>query len=144
MISCCRRGRGGRRKGTPNKATLGRALITERDLAKAKASGRKLSKEMLDHYMHIFAEIADSERAAALAEKSGNAREHEVRFERFAQYAIDCTHKLAVDLRPSAERRADDHSNTSRPLRNSLANCARNPNDEIASLLPSRPNAAGW
>jgi hypothetical protein len=51
--------------------------------------------------MHVFAEIADAERAAALAEKPGNAREHEARFARFARYAIDCAHKLAPYQSPT-------------------------------------------
>ena len=71
------------------------ARIAERVLGEAKASGRRLGKEVLDYFMHIFTEIADAERAAALAERPENAREHEERFERFARYAIDCAHKLA-------------------------------------------------
>ena len=51
--------------------------------------------------MHVFAEIADAERAAALTEKPENAREHEARFERFARYAIDCAHKLAPYQSPT-------------------------------------------
>jgi hypothetical protein len=93
--------RGGRQKGTPNKVTAEQALIAERVLAKAKVSGRRLGKEVLDYYMHVFAEIADAERAAALTEKPENAREHEARFERFARYAIDCAHKLAPYQSPT-------------------------------------------
>jgi hypothetical protein len=93
--------RGGRQKGTPNKVTAEQALSAERVLAKAKVSGRRLGKEVLDYYMHVFAEIADSERAAALTEKPENAREHEARFERFAKYAIDCAHKLAPYQSPT-------------------------------------------
>jgi|SRR6478752_6888959 hypothetical protein len=93
--------RGGRQKGTPNKVTAEQALSAERVLAKAKVSGRRLGKEVLDYYMHVFAEIADSERAAALTEKPENAREHEARFERFAKYAIDCAQKLAPFQSPT-------------------------------------------
>jgi CBS domain-containing protein len=91
----------GRRRGSKGKATIERAIIAERDIAEAQASGRKLGKEVIDHYMHVFAEIADGERAAALAEKPANAREHEARFERFARYAIDCAHKLAPYQSPT-------------------------------------------
>jgi CBS domain-containing protein len=91
----------GRRRGSKGKATIEKAIIAERDLAEAKASGRKLGKEVLDHYMHVFAEIADTERAAALAEKPEYASEHEARFERFARYAIDCAHKLAPYQSPT-------------------------------------------
>lgn len=93
--------RGGRQKGTPNKVTAEQALSAERVLAKAKVSGRRLGKEVLDYYMHVFAEIADSERAAALTEKPENAREHEARFERFAKYAIDCAQKLGPFQSPT-------------------------------------------
>jgi hypothetical protein len=93
--------RGGRKKGTPNKATLEKALVAEHDLAEAKANGRRLGKEVLDHYMHVFAEIADSERSAALSDKPENSPEHESRFERFARYAVDCAHKLAPYQSPT-------------------------------------------
>jgi hypothetical protein len=49
---------GGRRPGSLNKATLERALQAERAVVEAKASGRKLAKEMLDDYMHMFAATA--------------------------------------------------------------------------------------
>jgi hypothetical protein len=96
-----RRLNAGRRRGSKNRATIEKAIIVERDLAKTNASGRKLGKEVLDHYMHFFAEIADTERAAALTEKPENAREHEARFERFAKYAIDCAQKLAPFQSPT-------------------------------------------
>jgi len=93
--------RGGRKRGTPNRTTLERTLVAERDLAEAKADHRPLGKEVLEHYMHIFAEIADSERAAVLAENPENSLEHEARFERFARYAVDCAHKLAPYQSPT-------------------------------------------
>jgi hypothetical protein len=49
---------GGRKRGTRNRATVERALIAERTAADAKGAGRKLAVEMLDQYMHIFAETA--------------------------------------------------------------------------------------
>ena len=51
----------GRRRGSKGKATIEKAIIAEQDIAKAQVSGRKLGKEIIDHYMHVFAEIADSE-----------------------------------------------------------------------------------
>ena len=96
-----RRLNAGRRRGSKNRATIEKAIIAERVLAEAKVSGRRLGKEVLDHYMRVFAEIADTERAAALAERPENAREHEARFERFARYAIDCAHKLAPYQSPT-------------------------------------------
>jgi hypothetical protein len=96
-----RRANSGRRRGSKNRATIEKAIVAEHDLTEAQASGRKLGKEVIEHYMHVFAEIADTERAAALAERPENAREHEARFERFARYAIDCAHKLAPYQSPT-------------------------------------------
>jgi hypothetical protein len=44
--------RGGRKKGTPNKATIERALAAEGYLTKARQEGRPLAKEMLEQ-VHV-------------------------------------------------------------------------------------------
>lgn len=51
---------GGRKLGTPNKATIEKSLIGERAVAEAKAAGRRLAKEVLSDVMNIFAEFAES------------------------------------------------------------------------------------
>ena len=47
--------RGGRAKGTPNKATVERALIAEQEIEKAAASGRKLAKEWMQEFLPVLA-----------------------------------------------------------------------------------------
>jgi hypothetical protein len=59
----------GRPRGSKGKATIEKAIMVERSMADSNASGRKLGKEVIEHYMHVFAEIADAERVAALADK---------------------------------------------------------------------------
>src|SRR5262249_43413537 len=50
--------RGGRLKGSRNKATIERALIAERVANEAKMAGKKLAKEVLDQFMVLFAGMA--------------------------------------------------------------------------------------
>ncbi len=51
--------RGGRKKGTPNKATRERALLAKRILEEqAGKPGRKLAREVLDDLMHTFLGMA--------------------------------------------------------------------------------------
>jgi hypothetical protein len=77
--------RGGRQKGTPNKATVERVLRAERAVAESKAAGRKLAVETLDHYMHDFLAIA------------AGFREHGdlAAFERWAVLAVQTAKDLA-------------------------------------------------
>ncbi len=52
-------GRGqGRKVGIPNKATLEKALIAKRTVDDARASGKKLAKEVLEDYMFAFNAVA--------------------------------------------------------------------------------------
>jgi hypothetical protein len=76
---------GGRGKGTRNKATVERALIAERVAAETKSTGKPLAKEVLDDFMHIFAEAAT--RFRELGDWSG--------FERWALHSVDCARALA-------------------------------------------------
>ncbi|HEX2351840.1 MAG TPA: hypothetical protein VHJ16_03605 [Xanthobacteraceae bacterium] len=46
---------GGRRRSTPNKATIEKALVAARTVAGAKAVGKKLAKEVLEDFMPLFA-----------------------------------------------------------------------------------------
>lgn len=49
----------GRKAGIPNKATLRRALEAEARVAEAREpGGRKLAKDVLDEFMHLFAGMA--------------------------------------------------------------------------------------
>jgi hypothetical protein len=51
--------RGGREKGTPNKATVERTALAERIVAEAKGKpGRKLGREMLEEFAVLFGGLA--------------------------------------------------------------------------------------
>jgi hypothetical protein len=76
---------GGRKLGTPNKVTVERALLAERAVGEAKAEGRKLAVEALDHYMHDFLAIAAGFRVLGDLAK----------FEVWAGRAIECAKALA-------------------------------------------------
>jgi hypothetical protein len=56
--------RGGRAKGTPNRATVERAAIAARIADEAKMRGQKLGKEYLSKYVALFDEMADGRRLA--------------------------------------------------------------------------------
>ena len=76
---------GGRKLGTPNKATVERAVLAERAAAEGGATGRPLAKEVLDDFMHIFAEMAASFRELGELDN----------FQRWALHAIECAKALA-------------------------------------------------
>ena len=60
--------RGGRKKGTPYKATRERALLGQRILEEQQGRpGRKLAREVLDEFMHLFMGMA----AAVAAPREG-------------------------------------------------------------------------
>jgi hypothetical protein len=48
----------GRQPGTRNKRTSNQLLDAKRAVAEARATGRKLAKEVADDFMHIFANMA--------------------------------------------------------------------------------------
>jgi hypothetical protein len=50
--------RGGRAKGTVNRATAERALVAELIMNKASMAGRKLGKERLEEFMEMFGGLA--------------------------------------------------------------------------------------
>jgi hypothetical protein len=83
--------RGGRAKGTPNKATVERALIAARVTAEAEMRGQRLGKEILAKYAAIFDEMAD----ARLLE--GNV----VEFEKYARLACSIARDLAPYQSPT-------------------------------------------
>lgn len=60
-----RRKYGGRTAGTPNRSTVERALRAARQVAEAKASGRKLAVDVLDECMHLTMGMAAEFQKAA-------------------------------------------------------------------------------
>jgi hypothetical protein len=83
--------RGGRAKGTPNKATVERAVIAARVTAEAEMRGQRLGKEILAKYAAVFDEMAD----ARLLE--GNV----VEFEKYARLACSIARDLAPYQSPT-------------------------------------------
>jgi len=81
----------GRPKGIPNKATIEKAMIAGQIAARAEMQGRKLAKEVLDEFMHLFAEMAAS------AREGGD----ETRFEKWARLAVQCAKDLAAYQSPT-------------------------------------------
>lgn len=92
--------RGGRKPGKPNKATVERALVAEREMAanNAKAKTFKLGKEVLRDFMEAFATLAAYHQPKRVVDKegkeslSGNLEE----FGRWGELAVKC----AVALTP--------------------------------------------
>jgi hypothetical protein len=83
--------RGGRTKGTPNRATAERAAIAARIAGEAEMRGQKLGKEILAKYAGLFDEMAD---ACHLAEDVAG-------FERWARLACATAKDLAPYQNPT-------------------------------------------
>lgn len=91
---------GGRRRGTPNKATLEKALVAARSIADAKAAGKKLAKEVLEDFMLLFAGMAAHFQPVSPS-RAPNLYADEEKFLRYSQAAIDCASKLAPYQSPT-------------------------------------------
>ena len=74
---------GGRKRGTPNKATVERALLAERAAVEGKTAGQRLAKEVLEDFMRLFADMA------ATADRNTE------QFEKWARLAIETAKALA-------------------------------------------------
>lgn len=84
--------RGGRRKGTPNRKTVERQLITERMLQHPPAGieSGKLGREVLAQYMCTFDELAEQYR-----------KTDEFKFRQYAELAVACAKALAPYQSPT-------------------------------------------
>ena len=93
---------GGRVKGTPNRATVQKALIAEQVVARAEMTGRKLAKEVLDEFMHLFAGMAASTQPLppGMPVPPGRVPD-EAKFEKYARLAIQCAKDLAPYQSPT-------------------------------------------
>jgi len=92
----------GRPRGVRNKATIEKALIAEQVVARAEMTGRKLAKEVLDEFMHLFAGMAASTQPLppGMPVPSGRAPD-EAKFEKYARLAIQCAKDLAAYQSPT-------------------------------------------
>ena len=93
---------GGRQLGTPNKASQERALIAQQVKARADMAGRKLAKEVLDEFMHLFAGMAAAYQPLPPGTIEQEGREpDEAKFEKWARLAIQCAKELAAFQSPT-------------------------------------------
>lgn len=97
---------GGRNKGTRNKATIERELLAaraaEERVAAAEASGRKLGKEVLDEFMHLFAGMAATYQPLRPGTPIPVGRTpDEPQFEKYAKLAVHCARLLAPYQSPT-------------------------------------------
>lgn len=96
--------RGGRAKGTKNKAILERdriaAEIAARTVADARVAGKKLAKDVLEDFMLLFAGMAAHHQPAPPT-GAPNAYANEEKFNEYAQLAVSCAHKLAPYQSPT-------------------------------------------
>lgn len=97
---------GGRPKGARNKATIERELIAaqiaEKRIDEAVNSGRKLGKDVLDEFMHLFAGMAATYQPMppGVAVPQGR-KPDEAQFEKYARLAVHCATKLAPYQSPT-------------------------------------------
>lgn len=95
--------RGGREAGVKNKATLEKELLAERIMAEqANKPGRKLAKEVLDDFMHLFMGLAAQHQPLpqGVVDPSG-AKRDEDKFIRYANMAGEFAGKLAKFQSPT-------------------------------------------
>lgn len=90
-------GIGGRPAGVPNRATTERALEAERQLVEARASGKKLAKDVLEQFMLAFAAMAASAQPRPGNEQQANVRD----FEKWGKLAVATAARLAPFQSPT-------------------------------------------
>ena len=93
---------GGKIKGSKNKATIEKAIIAEQVLARAEMQGRKLAKEVLDEFMHLFAGMAAVVQPLPPSVPVPAGRQpDEAKFEKWARLAVQCAKDLAAYQSPT-------------------------------------------
>lgn len=95
--------RRGRPEGAKSKSTIERELKAARDAEAAVNSGRKLGKEVLDEFMHLFAGMAAAYQPLPPGtEAVPQGREpNEGKFEKYARLAVQCARDLAPYQSPT-------------------------------------------
>lgn len=84
----------GRPKGV-SKATLEKIALAQREVAGAKASGKKLAKEVLDEFMQLFAGMAAYYQPTPATVPQQNANQDESKFKEYAVLACEQAAELA-------------------------------------------------
>ncbi len=97
--------RGGRQKGTPNRATVEKQLIAaqiaERTVADARVEGKQLAKEVLEQFMLRFVEMAKHYEPTLPGAGEQQLHGDEGKFLQWAKHAIDCAKALAPYQSPT-------------------------------------------
>lgn len=94
----------GRRAGSKSKATVEQELLAERILAEQQQKpGRKLAREVLDDFMHLFMGLAAQHQPLpqGVVEPAGAPARDEAKFMRYATAAGDFAGKLAKYQSPT-------------------------------------------
>lgn len=97
----------GRPPGGKNKATIARDLIAAEIAAKtvadARVQNRKLAKEVLEEFMHLFAGLAARHQPLprGITNTDPKRDPDEGLFDRYAVLAVDCARKLAPYQSPT-------------------------------------------
>lgn len=96
---------GGRPKGIPNKATMERALIAEQVMDRAKMSGKKLGKEMIEEFAVLFGGIMARYQPQQIPGSTELKWEDkaEERFYRYGQLALKAASELASYQSPKVK-----------------------------------------
>lgn len=87
--------RGGRAKGTLNRTTIERALLAEKELEAAKASGRKLAKEWMQEFLPVLAGMTAFYQPTFPGMQQQNPNGSEDKFEKWYGLFLDTATKLA-------------------------------------------------
>ena len=94
--------RGGRVKGTPNRATIEKAKIAEQVMARAEMRGEQLAKEVLNDFMQLFAGMAATHQPIPEGQSIPlGRRPDETKFEKWARLAVQCAKDLAPYQSPT-------------------------------------------
>ena len=86
--------RGGRKKGSRNLKLVEKDLLAQRELADAKEKKRKLGKEVLDDFMHLFAGMAAYYQPAPPGAPP-RPQQNEIKFKEYAALATTVAKDLA-------------------------------------------------
>lgn len=89
--------KGGRSAGTPNKATAEKLEVARIEVENARGSGKKLAKEILEDFMHLFTRRAQAYAGAGVEILSGVKRmkKNDDKFLLYAKLAVDVARDLA-------------------------------------------------
>lgn len=93
---------GGRKAGVPNKSTIERTLRAEHEMLRARETGKKLAKDVLDEFMMLFAGMAAHHQPIPEGQPIPAGRQpNEDKFEKWARLAVETAADLAKYQSPT-------------------------------------------